>query len=291
MIRPSQVVNSLERRKDMMLDNQPVRLLMLQDVWNATRLVGPQQDGGGLKASKLTLAHFEKNPLTRMNVRLAVQVLSNTMYWLCTVLLLRVNAAEHRRLSPLFPPILRLVQHMNHLVDVCNTRVGEKKLNIDLIDGPSHRHVGELLHASAFLARWKLQAMSDAVLDYKEKTRPKRWLTKEAGDDAIGVGLGVAALAAMHARPDFKLRLRRLDQDCAENHFANLRHRAKHNGCTSDVCKAGQQAANVNRFGKSVKSNASGAAPAPMATSRVFDQRTYKPTKEDKQRESQHVFY
>ena len=92
----------------------------------------------------------------------------------------------------------------------------EKKLNIDLIDGPEHRHVSELLHASAFLARWKL--IRDSGSNGKDRARPKRWLAKEAGDDAVAVGLGVAALAAMHARPDFKLRLRRCDQDCAENH-------------------------------------------------------------------------
>ena len=282
------VVNSMERRgEDMMLDGKPVSLKILRDVWVATHF----HDGhAALKRTKLSSAHFDKNQMTRMNVRLAVQVLSATMLNLCKVTLPRTNPDVHRRLSPLIGPTLQLVTHFNHAVDVMNSRCCDDKVKIDLVDQPDHRHVAELLHASAFLQRWKLQALR---LGGIRTERPSRWLTKEAGADAIAMGLGVAALASLHARQDFVLLLRRLDQDCAENHFANVRRRGGNNGATTDTAKAAQQAANVNRFAKCGKShtNTRGAEPDPIATSMVFDQREYMPSDADKMRESQHVFY
>ena len=111
--------------------------------------------------------------------------------------------------------------------------------------------------------------------------------------DVIRPHMNDMTRASLHARPDFVLRLRRLDQDCAENHFANVRRRGGNNGATTDTAKAAQQAANVNRFAKCGKShtNTRGAEPDPMATSMVFDQREYMPSDADKMRESQHVFY
>ena len=174
------------------------------------------------------------------------------------------------------------------MVDVLNTRVMEKTLNIELIDRPDHRHVKEVLHFSAFVERWRQQAARGGA---SKGGRLLHWLSNEAGDDAIAVGLGVGALASLYARPDYRLRLRRLDQDCAENHFANVRQRAGHNGVTSDTCKQAQQTANVNRFAQSGKTNTRGAEPQHMASGMMFDQRNYMPTAADKERESLRVDY
>ena len=270
----------------MELDGQPVSLKILRDVWASTHFTS----GGAaaLKQTRLTSGHFDKNEMTRMNVRLAVQVLSNTMINLATVVLPRVNPDAFRRLSVLYGPTLQLAAHVNHLVDVMNTRVTVEKLNIDLVNDPEHRHVRELLHVSAFVQRWRQQAMRDAST---RVARPIRWLAKEAGEDAIVVGLGVAALARLHAMADFPLCLRRLDQDCAENHFANVRHKAGSSSATTDTCKLAGQEANVSRFAKSGKSNTAGAEPDPVATDMLFDQRDYVPSASDKARESLHVFY
>ena len=280
----AQVVNSLERRKLMELDGQPVSLKILRDIWVATHFT--LGGGAALKQTKLTSAHFDKNEMTRMNVRLAVQVLSSTMIDLATVVLPRVNQGAYRRLSALYGPTLQVAAHFNHLVDIMNSRVTVEKLNIDLVNDPEHRHVAELLHVSAFVERWRQQAMRVAGT---HGARPIRWLGKEAGADAIAVGLGVAALARLHAKPDFPLCLRRLDQDCAENHFANVRHKAGNSTATTDTAKLAGQEANVNRFAKSGKSNTRGAEPDSMATQMMFDQREYIPSDSDKARESPRV--
>ena len=283
----AQIVNSLERRKFMELDDVPVKLAILRDVWEATH--GTPAGAAALKnAKKLTPAHFAKNELTRMNVGLAMQVLSKTTIHLATVALPRIDKDAHRRLSPSHGPILQLAGHVNNMVDVLNTRVMEKTLNIDLIDRPGHRHVKEVLHFSAFVERWRQQAARGGA---SKGGRLLHWLSTEAGDDAIAVGLGVGALASLYARPDYLLRLRRLDQDCAENHFANVRQRAGHNGVTSDTCKQAQQTANVNRFAQSGKTNTRGAEPQHMASGMMFDQRNYMPTAADKERESLRVDY
>ena len=91
--RPSSTIAGSHPRADgakfasvgMLLDGQPVSLGMLHDVFKATHLT---KDGHvGVKLTKFSEAHFVKNNLSRMNVKLAVQVFSTTMYNLCTVTL------------------------------------------------------------------------------------------------------------------------------------------------------------------------------------------------------------
>ena len=146
------VANSLERRDSMEFDGQPVKMQMLYDVFKATHFdatTGKYVVG----MSALTEAHFYKNSLLRMNVRLAAQVLSNTMYELCTTVLAKVCPTMHARLASVMPPMLWLVQTMDRLFDIMNSRLNKK--HVHLINTPDHENVLELLTASAGVLRWK----------------------------------------------------------------------------------------------------------------------------------------
>jgi hypothetical protein len=92
----------------MELDGHPVSLKILRDIWVATHFT---TGGGAALKPKLTSAHFDKNEMTRMNVRLAVEVLSNTIISLATGVLPRVNQGAFRRLSALYGPTLQLAAH------------------------------------------------------------------------------------------------------------------------------------------------------------------------------------
>jgi len=118
----------------------------------------------------------------------------------------------------------------NRTFDIMNSRAHDKKLQtpakkIELINSGKHKHVKELLQTSAFMARWKLQSLKKQGSDGSAfpAARSTAFVTMECGNDAIGIGLGVAALAKMYAvqsnTDGGPLILRRLDQDPCEHHF------------------------------------------------------------------------
>lgn len=276
--------NSFEKRDGMLLDGQPVSLGMLHDVFKATHLT---KDGHvGVKLTKLSEAHFVKNNLSRMNVKLAVQVFSTTMYNLCTVTLPARDPVMYARMAPMLAPTLQLVQDWNHVMDIMNSVCNKVHLNIHNINKPDHRHVSELLQASAGMERWRQQ--SSAGLG---GSRPTRWVSSETGRDCIALGLGVAALAALHAQSDRCLILRRLDQDKCEHHFANVRERGAHGAVTVAVAKSAEMRSHTQRLARAVKGNARGAPADSVVAGKMFDPRQYTPTSEDKIRDSLSLTY
>ena len=291
---PSQVIkklaNSFERRPDMQLDGDPVGFEQLRDVWRVTHF-----DTNGramLKQTKLTAGHFNKNNMTRMSVKLAAQVFSNTTVDLSHVTLKAQDPAMYRRLSVTMSSNIMFCSDWNRVLDIMNSRVHEAKLGIQLINAPDHKHIIELLQASANVLRWKLQA-TEAATSAEERARPPRWMSREAGNDCISLGLSVAALAAVHATTlkAHPLVLRRLDQDKVENHFASVRQRGGHGGVNCQTAKRAQQVSNTAVFAKYSKSNARAAPPDATSTRMQVDLRRYMPTREDVVRESQPLFY
>ena len=279
--------NSFELRHGMELDGCPVNMKNLETVYSATHLTANKMPG--LKVSRLTAGHFHKNCLSRMNVSLATQVFSQTMIDLFNVTLKKTNPALHKEMKPHMRSTLLIVGQWNHVFDIMNSRTNDKKKRIDVshINQRKHRHVKELLVATATIVRWRLQAVK---YEGGKTKRPKRWLSKEAGDDCSNIGIAVAALASLHAETEGgPIILRRLDQDCCEHHFGNVRQRGGHGGVTSDVAKGAQMASSCVRFAKLGKSNSRGARASSTASEMVMDPRNYMPTSVDKLRESKPV--
>ncbi len=271
--------NSFEKRDGMLLDGQTVSLGVLHDVFKATHYTKTGEDP--LKDSKLTEAHFSKNNLSRMNVKLAVQIFSKTMYDLCTVTLPTMRPEVYARLAPMLGPTLQLLQDWNHVMDVMNSLCHLPHLSIDNINEPNHRHVKELLQTSAGMERWRQQSSAGCG-----GARPTQWVSSETGKDCIALGVGVAALAALHARCDRCLILRRLDQDKCEHHFANVRERGAHGAVTVAVAKSAEMRSQTQRLATAVKGNARGSPADKVLAGKMFDPRQHMPTSEDIVRDS-----
>ena len=96
-----------------------LNLYMIEIVWRAL--------GGGtlqLQESKLTASHFDKNAFSRMNVALAMQILSATV----TSMIRRAIAANDIVISTrnkgVYNSLTYLCENMNVLIDICNGRNG-----------------------------------------------------------------------------------------------------------------------------------------------------------------------
>ena len=280
--------NSLEGRDGMILDGQTVSLGILHDVFKATHYT---KDGLlGLKLTRLTEGHFQKNVMTKMNVKLAAQVFSKTMYNLCTVILPARDPTVYARLAPMMGPTLQLLEDWNHLFDVMNSRCDKAHLNIHNINSAGHRHVVELLQTSAGMERWRQQCNAGGRGGGGK--RLNKWVARETGNDCIALGLGVAALAALHARSDRCLILRRLDQDKCENHFANVRARGGQGHVTVATAKSAEMRSQHQRLARAhIKSNSRGAPAADGVAGETFDPRKHRPTADDKIRDSVLVTY
>ena len=275
--------NSFETRDGMLLDGQPVSLRMLHEVFEATHYTKDGRKGVG--DTRLTVGHFKKTNLSRMNVALAAQVFSRTMYKLCTIVLKKRDPPLYARLAPMLGPTLQLLHDWNHLFDVMNSRCNHRELNIQNVNAPDHRHVMELLQTSAGMERWRQQCNAGGL--GQGGKRLIKWVTRETGEDCIALGLGVAALAALHASTDNCLILRRLDQDKCEHHFANVRDLGAHGTVTVAVAKAAEMNSQHQRLAKvNKKSNARGSPAADVVAGKTFDGRLHKPTSADKIRDS-----
>jgi hypothetical protein len=139
------------------------------------------------------------------------------------------------------------------------------------------------------ILRWKLQAKRNE----NNAARPKSWVTMEAGNDCILMGIAFAALAGQHAETaGGPLYCIRCGQDCVEHHFGNVRQSAGHGAATSTVAKLAQMASTARRFGSvSARSNAAGSPLEPTASRNVPDMRDHMPTQAEKTREAVAVFW
>jgi len=122
----------------------PVNMQMIEEVWLKC-------DGasGQLQSTKLTHRHFDKNAYSRMNVKLATQLLSKS-----TVDMIRNAIADDSIVLSLntkgmYNHVADLCEHWNSVVDICNGR-----------DGPhspvnAQERQSTLLKTLACFSRWK----------------------------------------------------------------------------------------------------------------------------------------
>ena len=92
---------------------------MVEDVWI-------QSDGmtGQLQETKLSIAHFDKNAYSRMNVSLAMQVLSASV---ARMIRSAINDDEiflALRNKNMYTHLADLCENWNFVVDICNSRDG-----------------------------------------------------------------------------------------------------------------------------------------------------------------------
>ena len=117
---------------------------MIEEVWLKC-------DGasGQLQSTKLTHRHFDKNAYSRMNVKLATQLLSES-----TVDMIRNAIADDSivlslNIKGMYNHVADLCKHWNSVVDICNGR-----------DGPhspvnAQERQSTLLKTLAWFFRWK----------------------------------------------------------------------------------------------------------------------------------------
>lgn len=136
----------------------PTNLSMIECVWIAL--------GGGsaqLQESKLTAFHFDKNAYSRMNVSLAMHILSQTV-----ALMIRMAIADDDVIlafekKEVYNHLANLCEKMNLVVDICNGRDGAHTPENALSRQTA------LLDVLAWFTEWK--ALHDARVELEEATQ------------------------------------------------------------------------------------------------------------------------
>lgn len=92
---------------------------MIEDVWKLTKVNNKYR----LVDTKLTEKHFNRDAYSRINIALAVQLLSNSIKNILVKLLNNENIRNSLRLRRnQYKEIEEMMAHMNSLVDICNRR-------------------------------------------------------------------------------------------------------------------------------------------------------------------------
>jgi hypothetical protein len=226
-------------------------------------------------------------------VYLSVQVVSNTVLQLFGVTARERHADWFAREAPLWDSLTHFIELIDHVVDIMNSRIkNDKKTHkISLISKKNQKELEKLLQFSAFLLRWREQAM--AAKD------PKQFVTREAGEDAIKMGLGAVALCCMLIQHDPTffagggwISFHRLLQDLIENHFSRVRYYSLGAGVNVSSAKKAANASHAVRIFKSSKSNCAGAMENPDGENgQDFDFRNYKPTPKQKKRDAKPILH
>ena len=112
--------SSKSSRRSLKFGNCPVNLGMGEEVWLA--LGGNSRQ---LQETKLTSYHFDKNPYSRMNVALAMQVLSRTMYELIKMAIEDAEISLRLKIKEMYWHLAKLCLNWNTVVDICNGRDGD----------------------------------------------------------------------------------------------------------------------------------------------------------------------
>ena len=106
-----------DSKRDLKYGKCHMNLEMINNVWRAL--------GGGasqLQESKLTAAHFDKNAFSRMNVALAMQVLSSTVTAMIRYAIVDDEVVLPTSNKGAYKSLSYLCENVNDLADICNGR-------------------------------------------------------------------------------------------------------------------------------------------------------------------------
>jgi hypothetical protein len=209
---------------------------MIEQVW--THVEGGS-DGGplagfaSLRQSRLTKEHFDLNAFNKMNVRLAMQIFSQTVVRLIDSYL----ADSARPASASEDAHLAFVKEMcttvNRLADLCNARNdpagSSSNVKIGNIVGPGSWIIAELVECAAWFAGWKHNCDNSQVA---QSRKADMFIAPETWQDTQYCLLGIACLSEFYMTKFWQqgtfifVPQRRLSTDKVEHHFAHIRGHA-----------------------------------------------------------------
>jgi hypothetical protein len=199
---------------------QPMNLRMIQLVWEGT-----QGRTTRLQDTALTMGHFVKDAYSRMNVQLAVQVLSSRVVALLD---------KARNDSVLWPQITKfkpgqyrslvaLAENMNELVDITNGRFVNKGKSTNVYTAhftpASARDIQvSYLKILSFFSTWAKLVKADEELGDSNFLADPTWMGIQR------MMLGYAGLIQYYVvKKGWTIVPRRTTSDPCEHHFANAR--------------------------------------------------------------------
>ena len=208
----------------------PINLRMLEGVWQAL--------GGGkfhLSECKLGWQHFLKDAYSRMNVSLAVQVLSDT------VVIMITKAQDDPDIKlPMqnfqYDKLKELARHVNNLVDIINGRSTTKNVfRADFKAETAEDIQKKLIEILKWFSDWRALVFSD-----DNDLTEWNFLSEQTWNGLKRTILGYVGLLAFYVTTmKFSISPRRTLSDTVENHFAALRQGEASDGLTASKCRSG----------------------------------------------------
>jgi hypothetical protein len=106
-------------KRDIKYGKCPLTLWLIENVWRAMG-----GDTCQLQETKLTIHHFHKNAYSRMNVSLAMQILSLSVAMMIRMAIADDDVKLHFDTKGMYNHLADFCEKMNSLVDICNGRDG-----------------------------------------------------------------------------------------------------------------------------------------------------------------------
>ncbi|KAL7542027.1 hypothetical protein ACHAWF_011062 [Thalassiosira exigua] len=203
---------SKHQKRSIMYGLCPVHLGMVEEVWMSMDGLTCQ-----LQDSKLTVGHFDKNAYSRMNVSLAMQILSASVARMIREAIADDEIKLILRNKGMYNHIAHLCENWNLVVDICNGRDGpHSPLNAE-------ERQTQLLNVLNWFSQWKAKHDVDAANESKS--------TNEYNFFADETWFCIRALILAHAgaiqlyciERDEKLDPRSMNTDVVEWFFGNGR--------------------------------------------------------------------
>mmetsp|Transcript_15878 Transcript_15878/g.20864 ORF Transcript_15878/g.20864 Transcript_15878/m.20864 type:complete len:1146 (+) Transcript_15878:1229-4666(+) len=244
---------------------QPLCLKMLEDAWVAYESKGSSTfsgEGALVRCRKLSNAHFQRTPFSRMRVKLAVQVLSHSML---DVIDEYCNDAPNQ--TELYAPMREFISHFDKFVDICNGgNSNNTRYNYGNIESINSAELDDLDEFMTWYEAWYNEIKTDAAYAHFDAEGKKNsFIPEECWFDFQSIAKGIIAMSHFYLTkfPNAKIIQRRLMQDIIEHHFAHIRSSGGGTqNPTIEACQRGTATAGVTRlfFFQNKKSN-SGDAP------------------------------
>ena len=209
--------NALDNKKrELTFRDKRLSLSDLYDIWIAS---GDGDVSGGcfVKKYKFGVEHFRLNSYNKMRVFLAVQIMSLTMIEMIRDVCKPIEEGGRGYDIGQYSSVIEIFTAVNRLVDIMNGKAmnGNKFLDVELIDQPTHRHTEELLKILKLFTEWKVEC----------KKYPKKFITRESYEDLCWMVFGVVGIACTYLKEDgsCKMHQGRSGTDPLEHLFCKLR--------------------------------------------------------------------
>ena len=197
-----------DKSTNLIYKGKEINLNMIKVAWESV----DQFSMGGIRLTKCTEDHFNRNQYNSMRVYLATQVFSQSVINMVKVYINSFPVECMEEIRKNYEPLLIIIDKLDRLIDIWN---GNRSKGCECINSRKHNHIQELREILDTFNEWKHQCTNVKV----------KFIPEQSWEDLCWLVYGIEGVATTYLFEETSRVMvqRRGGSDVCENMFAEIR--------------------------------------------------------------------